>query len=153
MPRVGVLPATRNVPEGGLLAIAGPVALLSLPGFDHDHDLLPSDRQPHEIMYAFLVDLKHRPYLVSVGDGRGGASFQALDLTDRLSEHDGVIVYDPSKLYRAAPNEYWFLCDPLEAAQLLFTLYDQHEDLEGDGEEATRSLHGSRHVGLDRPDE
>jgi hypothetical protein len=109
-------------------------AMWNAPGFDYDHDLIPSDRQPNQIIYAFLIDLKHKPYLVSVGDGHGGASFQVLDLSDRLSEHDGVIVYDPSKLFRAAPNEYWFLCDPLEAALLLFTLSDEKKN-EDEGDE------------------
>jgi hypothetical protein len=103
-------------------------------GFDYDHDLMPSDRQPNEIIYAFLVDLKQDPYLVSVGNGEGAASFQVLDLTDHLSEHHGVIVYDPSKLFRAAPNEYWFLCAPLDAALLLFTLSDEQEDEDKEGE-------------------
>jgi hypothetical protein len=72
--------------------------------------------------------LKPEPYLVSVGDGRGGSSFEVLDLTENLTEHDAIIVYDPANLERAAPNEYWFLCDPLEAALLLFTLDDEEDE-------------------------
>jgi hypothetical protein len=97
-------------------------------GFDFDHDLMPSGRKPNEIVYAFLIDLKPKPYLVSVADGKGAASFKALDLTDYLTEHSAIIVYDPAHLHRAAPNEYWFLCDPLEAALLLFTLDDEETE-------------------------
>jgi hypothetical protein len=30
-------------------------------------------------------------------------------LTEELSEFDAVIVYDPSRLKRVSPNEYWFV--------------------------------------------
>ena len=79
--------------------------------FYFDHDLTPSGRKPNEIIYAFLTDLKPKPYLVSGADGFGGTSFEVLDLTKNLTEHDAITVYDPAELHRAAPNEYWFLGD------------------------------------------
>lgn len=112
-------------------------SMWNAPGFDYDHELKPAGRKPNEIIYAFLVDLTQKPYLVSVGDGNGNASFQVLDLTDHLTEHDGIIVYDPDKLFRAAPNEYWFLFDPLEAALLLFTLSSNSEDADGEEDSPT----------------
>jgi hypothetical protein len=90
-------------------------------GFDHEHDRVPSGKKPNEIIYAFLVDLRQHPYLVSVADGSGGASFQVLDLTDDYTEHNAVLVYDPDMLERVSPNEYWFKVNPLTAALLLLT--------------------------------
>jgi hypothetical protein len=97
-------------------------------GFDFEHDLVPSGKKPNEIIYAFLIDLKPKPYLVSApDDDQGNFSFQVLDLTEGLTEHHAIIVYDYSdKFDRVATNEYWFRGDPLEAALLLFTLDDEN---------------------------
>lgn len=103
-------------------------SMWNAPGFDFPHDLTPSGRKPNEIIYAFLIDLKAEPYSVSVGDGKGRFASEALDLTENLTKHDAIIVYDPECLMRAAPNEYWFLCDPLEAALLLITLDDEEDE-------------------------
>lgn len=103
-------------------------SMWNAPGFDFDHDLVPSGKKPHEIIYASLIDLKPKPYLVSApDDDQGNSSFQVLDLTKGLTEHDAIIVYDyaSGRFDRVAPNEYWFRCDPLEAALFLFTLDDK----------------------------
>ncbi|SFL42365.1 hypothetical protein SAMN03159423_1932 [Bradyrhizobium sp. NFR13] len=106
-------------------------SMWNAPGFDFDHDLEPSGKRPNDIIYAFLVDLRAKPYLVSAADDdQGNFSFQALDLTEGLTEHDALIVYayGSENFDRVATNEYWFRCDPLEAALFLFTLTDEEDE-------------------------
>jgi hypothetical protein len=106
-------------------------SMWNAPGLDFDHDLVPSGKKPNEIIYAFLIDLKPKPYLVSApDDDQGNFSFQALDLTEGLTEHNAIVVYDYTldKFERVATNEYWFRCNPLEAARFLFTLDDEEDE-------------------------
>jgi hypothetical protein len=86
-------------------------------GFDHEHDRHPTGKRADEIIYAFTIDLSHAPYLV-----HHDATPEAIDITEPLSEHDGVIVYESQKLERRTKNEYWFKTTPLDAALMIFTL-------------------------------
>ncbi len=85
--------------------------------FDVEHDKSPSGKSPSEIIYAYTLDASTAPYTVD-HDMPG----QSIDITENLSEHEGLIIYDPAKLIRASKNEYWFEGAPLNAALLLFTL-------------------------------
>ena len=85
------------------------------PGFDHDHDLNPSGKTPKDIIYAYPVDLRSRPYLTQVC-----GKWEQLDLTLNLEDQCGIAVYDASKLKRASHNEHWFTADPCEALLAVF---------------------------------
>lgn len=91
-------------------------------GFDHEHDLRPTGKRPDEIIYAFTIDLSQTPYLV-LHDKEP----LAFDITKNLSEIDGIIIYDTSKLKRVSKNEYWFTTSPLSAALFVFTIADAEE--------------------------
>lgn len=90
--------------------------------FDYEHDVNPSGKSPEEITYASLVDLTKVPYQSSIPDGTGGWDFKEIDLTEELSEHSAIIIYDPAQLERKAANEYWFKCDPIDAVLLVINL-------------------------------
>jgi hypothetical protein len=87
--------------------------------FDHDHDRDPRGKRPQDIIYAFTIDPATTPFLV-----HHSSQAEALDITQSLSEHDGIVVYDPRGLQRVTKNEYWFNCNPIEVALLVFTLSD-----------------------------
>lgn len=97
----------------------GDSAFWNATGFDHEHDRHPTGKLADEIIYAFTIDLSHSPYLV-----HHDATPEAIDITETLSEYDGVIVYDSQKLDRRAKNEYWFKTNPLDAALMIFALTD-----------------------------
>lgn len=86
-------------------------------GFDHEHDRNPAGKAPNEIVYAFTIDLSQTPYLVHHQEVP-----EAFDITDGLTEHDAIVVYDASMLDRRSMNEYWFKGDPRDAALLLYTV-------------------------------
>ncbi len=90
-----------------------------VPGFDHDHARHPQGKQPHDIVYAFTLDLSTTPYLVD-----HGAKATAFDITDNLTQYDGIVVYHPRGLSRVSENEYWFTCNPLDVALIVFTVDD-----------------------------
>lgn len=87
------------------------------PGFDYEHDLAPIGKEPDEVIYAFTLDMSRTPYLV-----RHSQTPEALDITESLSEHDGIIVYDSRQLKRVSKNEYWFCSSPMEAALMVVTV-------------------------------
>lgn len=89
------------------------------PNFDHDHAGDPKGKQPHEIVYAFTLDLATTPYLVLHDDVP-----RVLDITEGLTPYNGIVVYHPRGLDRVSKNEYWFNGDPLTVALLVFTLSD-----------------------------
>ena len=62
-----------------------------------------------------------------MSDGCGSVSDQVLHLTDNLCEHDGIIVYDPSRSDCAAANEYWFKNDPRDAVLLVVTIKSRED--------------------------
>lgn len=87
-------------------------------GFDYEHDTHPAGKSLGDIIYAFTIALATAPYLVYHDDQP-----ITLDITDGLTEHDGIIVYDSKKLGRRSKNEYWFITTPLDAALLVFNIY------------------------------
>ncbi len=89
----------------------------NVPGFDHDHVSDPKGKQPHDIAYAFTLDLAATPYFVL-----HDAQPSSFDLTEGLTPYDGLVVYHPRGLDRVSKNEYWFICDPLDVALFVFTL-------------------------------
>ena len=86
------------------------------PGHDHEHDIHPCGKKPDEIIYAFTVDFSTQPYTVHHGDSPGH-----MDITDSLSEHSAVLVYDAAGLDRQSENEYWFNTDPRKALLIVLT--------------------------------
>lgn len=85
-------------------------------GFDHEHDRHPSGKLPAEIIYAFTLDLSKTPYVVDRQDLPAG-----FDITEGLSEHDAILIYDENALKRVSDNEYWFVQAPQQGAILLYT--------------------------------
>jgi len=71
---------------------------------------------PTEIIYAFTLDLSQSPYLVHHAEVS-----EVFDITNKLIEHDALIVYDASMLDRRSISEYWFKAYPRDAALLLYT--------------------------------
>jgi len=92
------------------------------PGFDHEHDQHCTGKKPNKIVYASWADFRLRPYKASRAQGNHQSTLEAYDLTEELTEFDAVIVYDPSRLKRVSPNEYWFVSGALDAALLLLTV-------------------------------
>lgn len=90
--------------------------LWNVNSFDHEHDLNPAGKAPNEIIYAFTLDLSQTPYLVHHAEVP-----EAYDITDELTKHHALIVYDASMLDRKSMNEYWFKGDPRNAALILYT--------------------------------
>lgn len=64
-----------------------------------------------------MVDAAIDPYLVHIEQVP-----ELLDLTEGLSEENGILVYDAAKLRRVAKNEHWFEGDPRAALLAVFTL-------------------------------
>ena len=93
------------------------------PSFDHDHEASPHNNQPQDIVYAFTLDLSTTPYLV-----RHDEEPTSFDITDSLSQYDGIVVYHPRALRRVSKNEYWFNGSPLDAALLVFTVRDSDSE-------------------------
>lgn len=91
------------------------------PGFDHDHDLIPSGKTPKDIIYAYPIDLQSSPYLAQIS-----GKWEKRDLTVSLEDQRGIAIYDASKLKRVSNNEHWFIDDPREALLAVFVpnLYD-----------------------------
>ncbi len=86
-------------------------------GHDYDHDKNPSGKKANEIIYAYAVDPVPKPYRVHHED-----ESEAWDLTEGLTEYHGIIIYDRDRMTRKAPNEYWFIGDPLDAVLLVYTI-------------------------------
>ena len=84
-------------------------------GHDHRHDLSPSGKRPHDIIYAHLFD-------PDTGLVHNYDPPERLDLAAELNELDGILIYDPARLRRAAPNEFWFEADPRQALLAVFKL-------------------------------
>lgn len=91
-------------------------------GHDHDHDANPAGKSPTDIIYAYVADVYPDKYLVHY-DGPP----ELFDLTQGLSEAEGILIYDASKLERVAKNEHWFKVPPLEALLMVFTLVDSDD--------------------------
>ncbi len=92
-------------------------SMWNAPGHDFEHDITPSGKKPSEIIYAYVAETNGDNYLVHYkGDP------EEFDLTESLSEQDGILIYDASKLKRVSKNEHWFLTDPREALLLVFTI-------------------------------
>jgi len=84
-------------------------------GHDHDHGANPAGKGPADILYAYIVQLTGTDYLVWY---KGPP--EKMDLTRSLSEANGILVYDASKLLRVAKNELWFLTDPKDVLKMIF---------------------------------
>ena len=89
------------------------------PGFDHEHDRAPSGKQPQEITYGSWMDFRSSPYKASRAQGDNAVVMEAYDITDGLTEHEALILYDPSHLQRVSANEYWFRSTAFDAALLI----------------------------------
>lgn len=87
-------------------------------GHDFEHDITPSGKKPSEITYAYVAETSNKGYLVHYHHEKP----VEFDLTKGLTEHDGILIYDASKLKRVSKNEHWFLTDPKEALLLIFTI-------------------------------
>jgi hypothetical protein len=98
-------------------------------GHDYEHDLYPTGKKPSEIVYAYVADVSADGYLVRYQDEP-----IEFDLTEGLTEFDGILVYDAGKLERVSKNELWFKSDPRDALMLVFKVRSDDED-EGNGKD------------------
>ena len=90
------------------------------PDHDFDHDTENPAKLPSEIIYAYLAEITGDGYLVHYHpDGHP----EHMDLTEGLSEHNGILIYDASKLERVSKNELWFRTSPIEALLMVFKCY------------------------------
>lgn len=89
-------------------------------GHDYQHDIEHSGKSPSEIIYAYVAETKGDSYLVHYQ-----GEPENMDLTQNLTEHDGILIYDATGLTRVAKNEHWFMVDPREALLLVFTLVQE----------------------------
>lgn len=97
----------------------GRSAMWNAPGHDFEHDLTPSGKAPADIIYAYVAELTETGYRVRyLPEGEP----EEWDLTDQLTEFEGVLVYDAAKLDRVAKNEHWFCGDPRDALLAVFKL-------------------------------
>ena len=92
------------------------------PEHDYDHDRRSSGKRPDEVIYAYTLDLAQTPYTV----------LQRSDIKDvadpdTLRERDAIIVYDFAQLDKKSANEYWFKGAPKDAAFLIFTVAEDHD--------------------------
>lgn len=94
-------------------------------GHDYPHDRLATGKAPDDIIYAYVVELTDRGYLVHYLPHEEPEDW---DLTEALEETDGVLVCDAGKLDRVAKNEHWFKGDPRDALLLLFKLVAEEAD-------------------------
>ncbi|HZL51465.1 MAG TPA: hypothetical protein VFC37_11015 [Terracidiphilus sp.] len=92
--------------------------------FDHDHACDPKGKRPQDIVYAFTLDMSTTPYLVN-----HGTSTTSFDITDTLTQYDGIVIYDARGLRRVSENEYWFECSALDLVLLVFTVKDVNLDV------------------------
>ncbi len=91
-------------------------------GHDYQHDLTPSGKGAHEIIYAYIAEVTAAGYRVHyLPEGTP----EDWDLTEGLWPTDGVLIYDAAKLDRVAKNEHWFKGDPLDALLLVFRLTEE----------------------------
>lgn len=86
-------------------------------GHDYDHDQSPSGKTPADIIYAYVAEVNDGDYLVHYK-----FEPEQFNLTEGLSNFEGILIYDATKLQRVAKNEHWFLTDPCEALLLVFIL-------------------------------
>jgi hypothetical protein len=92
------------------------------PGHDFDHDTKNLAKLPSDIIYAYIAEITEDGYLVHYQpDGHP----ECMDLTESLSEHNGILIYDASKLERVSKNELWFCTSPIEALLMVFKLSRQ----------------------------
>lgn len=87
------------------------------PGHDYEHDRSPTGKTPAEIIYAYVAEVNKIGYLVHYQ-----GEPELMDLTQGLSNIEGILVYEEKKLNRVAKNELWFLTNPCEALLLVFKL-------------------------------
>lgn len=64
-------------------------------GFDHDREQHRMGKRPDEIMHAFWVSFRLTSYKASRAQGENRATLEPHDITEGLTEHDAIIVYDP----------------------------------------------------------
>lgn len=84
---------------------------------DHDHDAQPMGKGPADIIYAYVVTLTGTDYLV-----RYDGPPEEMDITESLTDANGILVYDASKLTRVSKNELWFVTDPRDALLMVFLI-------------------------------
>jgi hypothetical protein len=84
-------------------------------GHDYDHEQNPAGKTAANLIYAYLVHLTGEDYLVHY-DGEP----EVMDLTESLTDANGILVFDAKKLKRVAKNELWFESDPREALLMVF---------------------------------
>ncbi|BBB10710.1 hypothetical protein [Sphingopyxis sp. EG6] len=100
----------------------GKSSMWNAPGHDFEHDLTPSGKTPADIIYAYVAELTETEYRVHyLPEGEP----EEWDLTDQLTEFEGVLVYDAAKLDRVAKNEHWFRGDPRDALLAVFKLREE----------------------------
>lgn len=96
-------------------------AMWNAPGHDFEHDVTASGKAPADIIYAYVAELTAEGYRVHyLPEGEP----ENWDLTDQLTEFEGVLVYDAAKLDRVTKNEHWFRGDPRDALLAVFKLRD-----------------------------
>lgn len=102
--------------------------LWNVDGFDHDHDVAPAAKTADAITYVHRINPNSTPFTVlNLGEEH---TEDATDLTDRLTEIDGVLIYDSKYLDRKAPNEHWFKGAPSEALMFIYTLREDEDEAE-----------------------
>lgn len=90
--------------------------------YDHDIDIENANKNPTDILYGSLMNLKQTPYLASMPNSNGSFIMTEFDLTNNLTEHDAIIIYDCNKLTRKSNNEYWFNTTAIDAALFIVTI-------------------------------
>lgn len=86
-------------------------------GHDFEHDKTPSGKASSDIIYAYVAETNNNGYMVHYH-----SEPESMDLTKGLTDYEGLLIYDASRLQRVAKNEHWFMTDPQEALLLVFTL-------------------------------
>lgn len=79
--------------------------------------------EPTDAIYAHRVNWNSDPFTVlNLGEEYTEDVF---DLTDNLTEHDAVAIYDAAGLNRVAINEHHFTTAPLSALLFVYSLSDE----------------------------
>jgi hypothetical protein len=94
------------------------------PEFDHPNN---AGMELEDITYAHRVNWHTKPFTI-LNLGEFQTSVQ-LNLTDQLTEHDAVAIYDILGFERLAINEHKFAKPPSEVLMFVYTIRDEEHSV------------------------